>query len=459
MTFTQGLLRARSHIVFLLGLVAAFGTVIALERAEFQQTEAPALVIEETADLAMGAPSPLSQTEMAWARIAWTYFENNLQENGLVNSVDGYTATTLWDTASYMMGLISARRLGLIDDGTFHGRMGTLLDTLETLPLFDGKLPNKSYNTVTGAMVDYNNRPTERGIGWSAIDIGRILTPMNILVWNHPRHTQRVAAILSAWDFEALIQDGSLYGAALDDDEEILLLQEGRVGYEQYAAKSLALMGLDVTRALSYTAFLDFVDVFGVMVPHDSRDPEIYHAHNYVVSEPYILDALEYGWDETSREFAYRVFTAQQRRFEATGTLTAVSEDNIDTAPWFVYNTVFTDGKIWNCITEAGEDASAFKSLSTKAAFGWHCIFDTDYTRRLMTAVAGLNDPAKGWYSGLYEKSGSPNKAITCNTNAIVLESLCRKQTGKLVAIHGTSKAKESEPQTAVRLHPEGETP
>ncbi|SCX84257.1 DUF3131 domain-containing protein [Desulfoluna spongiiphila] len=459
MTFTQGLLRARSHIVFLLGLVAAFGTVIALERAEFKQTPVPAIVIEETADLAMGQPSPLSETEMAWARIAWTYFENNLQENGLVNSVDGYTATTLWDTASYMMALISAHRLGILGEAPFHDRMGTLLETMEKLPLFEGTLPNKSYNTVTGAMVDYDNQPTQRGIGWSAIDIGRLLTPMNILIWNYPRHTPRVAAILSAWDFQALIRKGSLYGAALDDNDQTIFLQEGRVGYEQYAAKSLALMGLDVSRALSYTEFLSFVDVFGIQVPHDSRDPEIYHAHNYVVSEPFILDALEYGWDETSREFAYRVFKAQERRYLETGTLTAVSEDNIDTAPWFVYNTVFTDGEIWNCITEDGKDASAFKSLSTKAAFGWHCIYDTDYTRLLMAAVEGLNNPEKGWFSGLYEKQGVPNRAITCNTNAIVLESLCRKHAGQLVAIHGPVDAGKPGPHRTVRLHPEGETP
>jgi len=459
MTFTQGLIKARSHIAFLVGLIAAFGTVIALERAEFRPAPAPTLVIEETADLTMGEPTPLSDTEMAWARIAWTYFENNLQENGLVNSVDGYTATTLWDTASYMLALISAHRLGIIGDGLFHTRMDTLLETIQGLSLFEGKLPNKSYNTVTGAMVDYRNQPTQRGIGWSAIDIGRLLTPMNILVWNHPRHTPRVAAILSAWDFPALLRGGSLYGAALDDNEQTIHLQEGRVGYEQYAAKSLALMGLDVSRALSYTNFLAFVDVFGVKVPHDSRAPEIYHAHNYVVSEPYILDALEYGCDKTSREFAYRVFKAQELRFLKTGTLTAVSEDNIDTDPWFVYNTVFTDGETWNCITEDGLDASAFRSLSTKAAFGWHCIYDTDYTRRLMAAVEGLHAPDKGWYSGRYEETGAPNRAITCNTNAIVLESLCRKHFGQLVAIHGPADAGEPEPLHTVRFHPEGETP
>lgn len=440
MTLSEGFLKARSHIIFLLGLIAAFGTVIALERAEFQIAPAPAplSLFEKTADLTMIPPSPLSDEEMAWARIAWVYFENNRQKNGLVNSVDGYPASTLWDTASYMMALISAHRLGILTEERFHTHMEILLTTLARLPLFEGRLPNKSYNTLTATMVNYQNQPTDQGIGWSAIDIGRLLTPFNILIWNYPRHTPKVTSILAAWDFKALIHEGRLYGAALDPDEATIFLQEGRVGYEEYAAKSLTLMGLDVSRAMAYDDFLAFINIYGVEVPYDSRDPEIYHAHNYVVSEPYILGALEYGYDETSREFTYRVFKAQEARFLATGIPTAVSEDNIDTAPWFVYNTVFTDGKVWNCITEAGEDASAFKSLSTKAVFGWHSIYATPYTGMLMEEIKELHDPEKGWYSGRYETSGAPNRAITCNTNAIILESLCRKAWGQLVAIYGT---------------------
>ncbi|WP_300670133.1 DUF3131 domain-containing protein [Desulfoluna sp.] len=436
MRFAEGLLKARSHIVFLLGLIAAFGTVIVLEQTDFQATleRRPLPGVEETATLSITKPAPLSGTEKGWARIAWTYFENNRQpETGLVNSVDGYPASTMWDTASYLMALISAHRLGLISRDRFDTDTATLLATLKRLPLFENKLPNKSYNTLTGAMVNYQNQPTPEGIGWSAIDIGRLLTPMTYLVWNHPEHTPAIREVLATWDFGAILQQGRLYGAARDETNQTLLLQEGRIGYEEYAAKSFTLMGLDVSQALDYRDYLAFVTVYGVEVPYDSRSPEIYHAHNYVVSEPYILDALEYGWDETSREFAFRVYKAQQARFEATGTLTAVSEDNIDVAPWFVYNTVFTDGKIWNCITEEGEDASDFKSLSTKAAFGWDSIYNTAYTQRLVQAIQGLHDPQKGWYSGRYEKTGAPNTAITCNTNAIILESLCHRAFGKLL--------------------------
>ena len=154
------------------------------------------------------------------------------------------------------------------------------------------------------------------------------------------------------------------------------------------------------------------------------------------MSEPYILDGLEFGWDGYSHEFAYRVYKAQRERFQRTSHLTAVSEDNIDQAPYFVYNTVFTNGKAWNTITDKGEDASKFKSLSTKAVFGWHALYNDEYTDQLREAIRNANDPARGWYAGIYEANGQTNKAITANTNAIILESLCYRKYGQLVKVN-----------------------
>ena len=44
-----------------------------------------------------------------------------------------------------------------------------------------------------------------------------------------------------------------------------------------------------------------------------------------------------------------------------------------------------------------------------------------------------LYDPERGWYSGLYEATQTPNKAMTANTNAIILESLYYRRFGKLM--------------------------
>lgn len=439
MTIKDNLIKARSHIVFLIGLVSAFGLVILLESYQPSTEKIVKSNIKKTKAIQLAPQAMLTEQEKIWAKVAWKYFENNLQQDtGLVNSVDSYPATTMWDTSSYLMALIAAHRLDLISQSVFDTRVNQLLESLANLNLFDNQLPNKSYNTKTLEMVDYNNNKSVRGIGWSAIDIGRLLVPFNILVWQHPQHTVAVNKVSTVWEFDLVIKDGVMIGTALDGDSKTIYLQEGRLGYEQYAAKSLSILGLDVTNALSYTNFLKIVDIYNIPVATDSRDPNIFTAHNYVVSEPYILDGLEYGWDVTSEEFAYRVYAAQEQRYLKTGQLTAVSEDNIDQAPYFVYNTVFTDGEKWKAITEAGEDASDYRSISTKAAFGWHALYNTAYTQKLMTVVGKLNDPNKGWYSGLYEANDKVNTAITANTNAIILESLCYKRFGPMMQYRKT---------------------
>lgn len=446
MKFKDGLVAARSHIVFLLAVAVAFGLMYRLEKwdiqKEIEREIREGLTIDLSEDIPEVAPRSLTEEEREWARIAWTYFETNYQpETGLVNSVADYPATTMWDTASYLMALISARRLEMIDRATFDRRLDKALETLERLPLFEGKLPNKSYNTVTGEMTDYANAPTEKGIGWSAIDMGRLIAPLNIVVWNYPAHAERVTRTIRRWDLGAMIQNGVLFGASIGEENQTLYLQEGRMGYEEYAAKAFYLMGMDVYRALRYMDFLKFIDIYGVRVPYDLRDPATYGAQNYVLSEPYILDGIEFGWDEASREFAWRVYQAQERRYHNTGTLTAVSEDHLDQAPYFVYNTVFSDGTPWNCVDSQGNPAPRFRTLSTKAAFGWYALYRNGYTRTLVDRVRELHDPEKGWFSGLYETPEAPNRAITCNTNAIVLESLCFIRLGRHVTVYDSEAA------------------
>ena len=380
----QGLIRARSHIIFILALITAFGLVITLDKMSFEERITAKATVKKIFDMKMPAQRALTAEERQWATIAWKYFQNNtIEKTGLVNSVNDYTASTLWDSASYLLAVISVQRLNIIDDNEFKRRINKFLDSMSALPLYEDKLPNKSYNTETLQMVDYANKPTEKGIGWSAIDIGRLMVPLNILVWNYPEFTPQVKKITQRWDLSSAVKNGDMYGA-LFENGKTEYLQEGRLGYEEYASKSFQLIGLDVSNAIDYTSWLKFVNIDGINIPTDSRNPEQFTAHNYVVSEPYILDGIEYGWDQLSREFAGRVYNVQRVHYEKTGKLTAVSEDNIDQTPYFVYNTVFTDGKKWNAITEDGKDASEFKTLSTKAAFGWHMLYETDYTNKLL---------------------------------------------------------------------------
>jgi hypothetical protein len=129
------------------------------------------------------------------------------------------------------------------------------------------------------------------------------------------------------------------------------------------------------------------------------------------------------------------MYRAQEERFRKTGIPTAVTEDHLDRPPYFAYNAVYSDGKTWNTVTEKGESLPALRTLSVKAAFGWHALYQSEYTARLIDAVADLHDEDKGWYAGRYEADGSANRALTANTNAVVLESLAYIAQGRLLGL------------------------
>jgi hypothetical protein len=437
MTPRNGWRSARGHIVFILALITAFAVVWWLEQWE---TGGQRTVAAWSPDPSIEAPPPpftaLGEEETESARAAWAYFENNIQpETGLANSVAGYPNTTMWDTASFLLAGVAAERLGILPTQDFDAIMGRALESLAALPLFDGKLPNKAYDTRSLAMVNYANEPTEEGIGWSALDIARALVPLQVLMRDYPQHAAAAAAVLDRWDLSAAVQDGVLMGA-LPGEDGYSLVQEGRLGYEQYGAKGFALWGFPISEALRPETHLEWAEVEGIEVPSDRRDPEELGALAPTVSEPYILAALEYGWDGRLADLAWRVYRAQEARHGETGILTAVTEDHLDRDPRFIFSSVVADGEPWAVLTDAGEKAEEFRLLSTKAALGWDALYGTPYTTQLVEAVAGLRTP-EGWLAGTYEATGEPNAVLAANTNAVVLEALHYRAFGPILNPRG----------------------
>ena len=430
--FRENVVYARNHIAFIVGLILAFSLIYHLTRLD-ESLKMERVHVEITHPPAKFTTGNLTSEDLKIAKIAWKYFENNYQPStGLVNSVDGFHSTTLWDTGNYLLALISAHEIGIVSDEEFRKRVDKLLTTFYTMPLFEGKLPNKSYDTLTGKMTDYEGHLSEKGIGWSAIDIGRISIPLFILLNKYPEFTEKIHKILQRWDLDALAKNGVLVSGK-PKNGKLQILQEGRLGYEQFAAKMLFMLSLDVIKSLDYREHLSFTKIFGIDIPYDVRDLKNSGANNYVLSEPYMLDGLEFGWDFYSSEFAYRIYKVQEKRFKETGIPTAMTEDHIDQPPWFIYNCIFVNGKPWQAITDKGEVRNDLRTLSTKAAFAWYVLYPNDYTRFLYEKIKDNYNPEKGWYAGIYEKSGRINKSININTNAIVLESIFFKKVGPLV--------------------------
>ena len=389
----------------------------------------------------------LNEREMRAAEVAWHYFEKFTQETtGLANSVGNYPSTTLWDTASYIAGATAAYELCLIEKPEFDRRMTQLFTTVKRLDLFRSEMPNKVYHTKTGDKVDYTNKAGE--IGFSALDIGRFLVWMRIVKNRYPHLGNTIDSVLLKWDFSNTIsEEGLLYGAYVDKESgETVYAQEGRLGYEEYAAKGFALWGFRPVLAHRAEPFLTAA-IFGISVPYDGRDPRIFHSQNYVVTESYLQDGLELGFDlphdDSSpdwlhsdgwrAEFADRIYEVQENRWRRTGFMTARSEHNVKGPPYFTYDTIFSDGYPWNTVTPRGDYTPDHAAVASKAALGLWALWDTEYTDVLYDAIIELYDPENGMYEGLYERGQGRVAIYTANNNGIILTSLLHKVQGTIL--------------------------
>ena len=437
MSQSEGTQTWRAPLVFCLGLIAAAIAVVGLDASARKFALAHPIerfLLDKDMPIPLMPPRPLSAQDRAAAEIAWGYIEANTQSGtGLINSVNGYTATTLWDQGSYLFGLVSARRLKLIEDGEYHERVSAFLNSLGQLPLFDGQLPNKAYNTVSLEMVDYANAPSPRGIGWSAIDIGRILMALRVLEYASPSYGPTIRGILAKWQLEEMASFGDMIGTEVQSGETIAR-QEGRVGYEQYAARTAALWGADVQLAMSASGRMNWSQVDGIRVPVDVRDHRTFEAITPTLSEPYILMALELGLNNESHVLASQVYRAQEARYRNEGELTMVSEDHVSQSPYFLYASVFGNGAEWPVLSEDGKRYDDLRTVSLKAAYAWDAMFDTQYTNLVVEELQPLASDTLGWAAGRYERDGSTNAVYTLNTNAVVLEALHFKAFGPMWA-------------------------
>jgi hypothetical protein len=337
--FVKGLKYLVKPIIMLVAIYAGANAVLFIEKARpsdfgfYKDIFSKELVIVPTTS---GYPlrkygDSLTKKDIEYAKIAWKYFENNYNEQtGFFNSVDAYPATTLWDISSSSHAVMSAFEIGIIDSLEFSTKMEKQFHSMKTISLYKNELPNKMYNTFNLEMVDYSNRTSKEGIGWSAMDIGRFLGVIKRIHKHYPQYTLLVNEVVSRWNIDKILEDATLHGIGFNfKDKGVTIVQEGKLGYEEYASKGYMVNGYDAIESLKYTDFIKFEEIYGIEIATDTREVKHHPAYNYVLSEPYILDGIEYGWDINSKELAYRVYKAQKKRANDTGIPIAVSEGHI----------------------------------------------------------------------------------------------------------------------------------
>jgi hypothetical protein len=392
-------------------------------------------------EVASAVPA-LSDTQYQWARTAWRYLENNTDyDSGLVNGMDRTPTFTMANAGDAIAATLAAHELKLIAAHEFDLRLSRLLGFLATMDLSQGKLPNKVYNSASGRMVGFENRPDD--IGWSAVDIGRALLWLRIAGRRHPRFQEYTDKAVLRWTFcDALDACGALRGMARANGQ-VHTYQEGRFGYEQLAAAGYAAWGFDARGAA--TPAIAYANVEGQRLPHDSRDPRTSGAQAPLLTMPFVLSGLEYGWQAADgssplRDAARTVYAVQESRWRRERQLTARTDFQLREAPWVVLDSVWASGYAWNTIASDGKEHERLALVSVRAAFGLWALWPTDYTQALIEGVRWLYDADRGWFEGRYEQGGAPNTTITLATNAQVLEALWFKAAG--APLFGTEPAK-----------------
>lgn len=420
--------------------VALAAAVLLTASAEGRQTGAPApLPVERLDAYRHAASADLALAERRFlhfagsnrqldeaAAIAWRYVtQNYIPSTGLVASVPGYDYATIWDLASSLAAIYCASELNLIDRREADARLSRALQTLASYRLYQDVAFNKMYSVKSGAMIDRAERRSSSGFGWSTTDLGRLLIWLRILGTSRASLAGPAEAVVSRLKFDRLVQHGYLWGEDTDPRGAPRRYQEGQLGYEQYAARGFAAWGHRAEHALDYAENALPITVMGHQVAADLRQ------RDRLTSDPFVLAGLELGWEPREAQLARGVLGAMEERFRRTGIVTMAGEDALSEPPhYFYYYGVFANNR------EFGIDVQAPRAfvdgprwISTKAAYGWHALAPSAYTRRAIEAVKAAAGPG-GWSSGVYERGGSTN-VPNINTAAVVLEAALFERLGR----------------------------
>lgn len=426
MRMRDALLNARSYITILLGFLLGFAIVVWVER------QMPTRV-ESTSGLALSKAFPplpttrdLTFNEAIWARVAWQYYVNNTQPNGLANARDAEPWFSLWSTGSYLFAAMAAQRLDIITTGEFDERITAALFSLGQLPLNAQGIPASYYHADTLKILGKAES--------SAIGMGRLLTALQTLLWHYPQHAAEIRDLFNQWQTGALIERGETTRASLPVHHWTLATDEPRnsFGYRLYASHTLRLIdndaGLAVTNPPEGQAM---IDIDGVMVPDEGlRTP--WGRQPSLVSLPYLLTGLETGFDAQSAEIAWRIMQIQQRRHSLQVREPPISTDYAEPAPEYVTEQPNRQPDNQSSVSNAPPEQRAI--TSTRSAFAWYALFRNTWSEALREQVLTLQVPGKGWQQGL-NLNASVNNVIDADTNAIVLESLSFIAHGQMLCL------------------------
>jgi hypothetical protein len=335
---------------------------------------------------------------LGWANVAWSYFQPGVGVNsttGLHYAAVDWHRFTDWDLGVYISAIIDAERLGLIsreEPWGFNHRLEKVLGFLETRPLTDDRLPYAQYDADTEGVPDDVDDSTAH-----VSDVGKLLLALDDLRSVRPDLAFRIQSVVARHNLELFAQD-SYFG--------------GNGVYEFYAAQGYWAFGYSTPELRDLEALGEgrLIDVYGQKLPKA-----------WITSEPLMLAILEDRTNELYRDYADRVFSAQQKRYELTGKFTTFSEGAYPAPHYYVYEWVLT-GKGEKWVVWAGENLDESEVVYSKIAFAFHAVYNNEYTNTLVEKVLPLATET-GFLEGITE-DGKTVAVLNDKTNGLILQAV-----------------------------------
>ncbi|ENU3156247.1 DUF3131 domain-containing protein [Klebsiella pneumoniae] len=219
MRIRDALLSARSYLTILIGFLLGFAIVVWVEKQMPARVESSSGMTLSQDFPPLPAPRELTFDEAIWARVAWQYYVNNTQPNGLANAHDDEPWLSLWSVGSYLFAVVAAEQLHIVTAAEGDERIAAALFTLGQLPLNAQGLPAAQYHADTLQIL---GNPDS-----SAIGMGRLLTGLELgfdaqsaeIAWRimqiqQRRHSLRVSKPPISTDYAEPAPD---YASALAD--------------------------------------------------------------------------------------------------------------------------------------------------------------------------------------------------------------------------------------------------
>jgi len=347
-----------------------------------------------------------------WARDAWSYYDPGTgvdPNTGILRASYRWAFLTDWDLGGYIIAIIKAELMGILPrDGEWGAddRIEKILRFLETRPISPYGIPYHIYTSTDG-------QPSGKAVT-NVSDSGRLLIALAMLKKYRPDLAERIDAIVRRNNYELLANRTDAWRTTAGF-------------YKYYVAQGFKLFGLDKSWPVQM-ALREFdnivngphVDVYGVSLPK-----------TLVTSEPLLHMIFEFDVDDKYLDYVKRVYEAQERRYRNAGKYTAWSEGNTGLQDiTYVYQwIVMPSGETWKITPK-----NVIPIIFTKAAFGFHALYNTDYTRQLVDYLVRKNEerknilpylfflPRKGFIEGI-DENGRIVAELVDKTQVMIIEA------------------------------------